>query len=118
MTDVLTWYCTIRRIRLLKAVIARLWDSLQGISSEGIAIANGHRQPVQFGDFFDALLIPVGIMIFSGLLCYGALVKPARGYGREHSKWIKAKAMWEELYYCYHCDSVCDTLTPVNGMSF
>jgi hypothetical protein len=76
------------------------------MTTEGIALTNGQGQAAPAGDFVKILLISLGITIFFGLFSYGALVVPAREYRREHSKWVKAKAIWEELYYCNHCDNV------------
>ena len=82
------------------------------MTTEGIALTNGQGQEVQAEDFVKILLISLDITILFGLFSYGAIVVPAREYRREHSKWVKAKAIWEELYYCNRCDNVFNPADP------
>jgi hypothetical protein len=69
--------------------------------SEEFALLNGQGQPVSFGDFIETVLISLSISIVFGLFIYIGFF-----YRHNHAKWAKAKAIWDQLYYCPHCDTV------------
>lgn len=83
------------------------------VSAEAIAIVDSQGQVVPGDEFLKVLLITLGIVIFFGLFSYIALIGPARRYRRRHATWVKAKAIWEELYYCTHCDTVFNPADPL-----
>ena len=66
--------------------------------SEEIALLNGHGEAAPFGDFITTLIFSLSISIVFGLFIYA--------YWLDHARWAKAKALWDQLYYCHRCDSV------------
>jgi hypothetical protein len=76
------------------------------ISAEAIAIVDAQGQAAPLLEFVQVILVTFGITLFFGLSSYFALIGPRRLYRRRYAAWVKAKAIWEELYYCHHCDTV------------
>ena len=83
------------------------------ITAEAIVIVDEQGQGVPIDELLRILLITVGIMLFFGLFSYVALIGPLRRYRRRHATWLKAKAIWDELYYCHHCDTVFNPADPL-----
>jgi hypothetical protein len=83
------------------------------ITAEGIAIVDGQGQAVPVDEFLKTLLITFAVMLYFGLFSYIALIGPERSYRRRHAAWVKAKAIWDELYYCHHCDTVFNPADPL-----
>jgi hypothetical protein len=83
------------------------------ITAEAIAIVDGQGQAAPVDEFLTTLLITFGVMIFFGLCSYVALIGPERSYRRRHAAWVKSKAIWDELYYCIHCDTVFNPADPL-----
>jgi hypothetical protein len=83
------------------------------ITAEAIVIVDGQGQVVPVDELLTILLITLGIMLFFGLLSYVALIRPLRRYRLRRVTWVKAKAIWDELYYCYHCDTVFNPADPL-----
>jgi hypothetical protein len=83
------------------------------ITAEAIAIVDAQGQAAPPVEFLEVVLITFGVTIFFGLCSYFALIGPVRSYRRRHARWLKEKAMWEELYYCHHCDTVFNPIDPL-----
>jgi hypothetical protein len=83
------------------------------ITSEAIAIVDAQAQAAPPAEFLQGVLITFSVTTFFGLCSYFALIGPVRSYRRRHKTWVKAKAMWEELYYCHHCDTVFHPENPL-----
>jgi hypothetical protein len=82
-------------------------------TTEAIAIVDAQGQAAPPVEFLQVILITFGVTIFFGLCSYFALIGPVRSYRRRHATWVKAKAIWEELYYCHHCDTVFNPADPL-----
>jgi hypothetical protein len=83
------------------------------ISAEAIAVVNAQGEAAPLVEFLQVILITFSITLFFGLSSYFALLGPLRTYRRRHAKWVKEKAIWEQLYYCHHCDTVFDPTDPL-----
>jgi hypothetical protein len=83
------------------------------ISAEAIAIVDAQGQAAPLVEFLQVILITFGVTIFFGLSSYFALIGPLRSYRRRHAAWVKKMAIWEELYYCRHCDTAFDPTDPL-----
>jgi len=82
-------------------------------TAEALAIVDAQGQAAPLVEFLQVILITFGVTVFFGLSSYFALLGPLRSYRRRHAKWVKAKAIWERLYYCHHCDTVFDPTDPL-----
>src|SRR5262249_45830408 len=76
------------------------------ITAEAIAIVSAQGEAAPLVEFLKVILITFSVTLFFGLSSYFALLGPVRSYRRRHTKWVKEKAIWEQLYYCHHCDTV------------
>ena len=83
------------------------------ITAQAIAIVDAQGQAVPVDEFLQTLLITFSVMIFLGLCSYFAVIGPVRSYRRKHAAWVKAKAIWDELYYCQHCDTIFNPADPL-----